>query len=202
MFGRRRKAISRGEAVYLFTPNKDAAEDFLALTAGSVNFHRPWVYPPTDLKHFRAYLDRLENGYAHGFLIARCDDDSLVGVININDPIMGGFRSASLGYYAAAPYCGRGYMSEGLALVLDQAFTALDLHRLEANVQPDNAASLALVKRLGFRKEGFSPAFLKVGGEWRDHERWAMVAEEWLNVHAEGEPEQTAPPPSHISQVV
>ena len=183
MFGRRRKSISRGEAVYLFTPTKDSAEDFLALTTGSMNYHRPWVYPRTDLKHFRAYLERLENGYAHGFFVGLCPDDSLVGVININDPIMGGFRSASLGYYAAGVYSGRGYMTEALALVLDQAFTTLDMHRLEANIQPDNAGSLGLVQRLGFKKEGFSKAFLKVGGLWRDHERWAMLSEDWMAAH-------------------
>ncbi len=200
MFGRRRKSISRGEAVYLFSPTKDSAEDFLTLTAGSHSFHRPWVYPPADIRHFRAYLERLANGFAHGFFVARCDDESLVGVININDPIMGGFKSASLGYYAAASYSGRGYMTEGLALVLDQAFTVLDFHRLEANVQPDNVASLALVRRLGFRKEGFSPAFLKVGGEWRDHERWAMLSEEWIAAHAEDAPGEVAA--SHISHLV
>lgn len=200
MFGRRRKTISRGEAVYLFTPSKDCAEDFLFLAAGSQSFHQPWVYPATDIKRYRAYLDRLENGFAKGFCVARNEDDTLVGVININDPIMGGFRSASLGYYGGAPYAGRGYMSEGLALVLDQAFTVLEFHRLEANIQPENLASLALVKRLGFRKEGFSPAFLKVGGEWRDHERWAMLAEEWIAVH--NRPEADAFSSGHVSQVV
>ena len=180
MFGRRRKIISRGETVYLFAPGKDCADDFLSMTTGSQSYHQPWVYPATDSKYFRAYLARLENGFAFGFCVARCEDDTLVGVININDPIMGGFRSASLGYYGSAAYGGRGYMTEGLALVLDQAFTTLEMHRLEANVQPGNAASLALVQRLGFRKEGFSPSFLRVGGEWRDHERWAILAEDWL----------------------
>jgi ribosomal-protein-alanine N-acetyltransferase len=70
-------------------------------------------------------------------------------------------------------------MAEGLTLVLDQAFIKLGLHRVEANVQPANAASLALVARLGFRKEGFSPSFLQIDGEWRDHERWAIVEDEW-----------------------
>jgi len=196
MFGRRRKAIARGESVYLFAPHKDVAEDFLMLTTSSQNFHQPWVYPPADMKHFRAYLDRVENGFAHGFFIAFNDDDSLVGVININDPIMGGFRSASLGYYASAAYAGRGHMTEALALVLDHAFTELDLHRLEANIQPENTASLALVQRLGFRKEGFSPAFLKIGGAWRDHERWAMLSEEWLAANGGGIPGQ------HVSEVV
>ena len=198
MFGRRRKIISRGEAVYLFAPSKEVGEEFLALTNGSRNFHNPWVYPATDPQYFKAYLERLENGYAHGFFLARCEDDTMIGVVNINNPIMGGFRSASLGYYAAAAYSGRGYMTEGLALVLDQAFTVFGLNRLEANIQPENDASLALVRRLGFRKEGFSPAFLKVGGVWRDHERWAMLAEEWLAAHGDA-PERVK---SHVSQVV
>ena len=198
MFGRRRKIIARGESVYLFAPSKDCADDFLAMTAGNQAFHNPWVYPATDPKRYKAYLERLENGFARGFCVARNDDDAFIGVININDPIMGGFRSASLGYYGSASYAGRGYMTGGLALVLDQAFTALEFHRLEANIQPANFASLALVKRLGFRKEGFSPAFLRVGGEWRDHERWAMVAEEWLSVHS-GEPHHAA---ARVSQVV
>ena len=196
MFGRRRKIIAQGENVYLFEPAKELAEDFLALTTGSQNFHQPWVYPATTPKNFRGYLQRVEQGFAHGFFVARVEDDTMVGVININDPLMGGFRSASLGYYAAAAYCGRGYMSEGLALVLDQAFTNLNFHRLEANIQPENAASLALVQRIGFRKEGFSPAFLQVGGMWRDHERWTILAEEWLAAH-----DRTIPF-TRVSQVV
>jgi ribosomal-protein-alanine N-acetyltransferase len=197
MFARRRKVIAKGQTVYLFAPAKDTADDFIALTTTSQHFHQPWVYPATDSKRYRAYLERLDGGGAFGYLVARTEDDAMVGVININDVVMGGFRSGSLGYYVGAPYSGRGYMSAGLALVLDLAFTILDLHRIEANVQPGNAASLALVRRLGFRKEGFSPAFLRIGGEWRDHERWAMLNEEWMAAH------HTGPVPVvHVSQVV
>ncbi|MEQ9448500.1 MAG: GNAT family protein, partial [Rhodospirillaceae bacterium] len=178
MFGRRRKIIARSDLVYLYAPNKDAADDFLALTTTSESFHHPWVYPATDMRRFRAYLERLVGGNAIGYLVARGEDDALVGVININDIVFGGFRSGALGYYAGAHYSRRGYMSAGLALVLDHAFTALELHRIESNVQPGNTASLALIQRLGFRKEGFSPAFLRIGGEWRDHERWAILSEE------------------------
>lgn len=183
MFGRRPKIIARGEMVYLTAPTKDAADAFVAMTTASRAFHEPWVYPATDERRYRAYLDRFERGTAFGFLVVRNEDDALAGVININDIVMGGFRCGSLGYYGNAMYAGRGFMTEGLALVLDQAFTALQLHRLEANIQPGNVASLALVQRLGFRKEGFSPAFLKIGGVWRDHERWAVLAEEWLAAH-------------------
>ena len=69
-------------------------------------------------------------------------------------------------------------MTEGLQLALQHAFTTLKLHRLEANIQPRNRASIALVKRCRFRREGFSPRYLKIGGRWRDHERWAMLAED------------------------
>ena len=183
MFGRRPKIIARGEYVHLIASTKEAQGEFVAMTSSSRDFHEPWVYPATDERRFRAYLDRLERGGAVGFLVYRNEDASLAGVININDIVMGGFRSGSLGYYGNAMYAGRGYMTEGLALVLDHAFTALEMHRVEANVQPENENSLRLIARLGFRKEGFSPAFLKIGGVWRDHERWAILAEEWLAAH-------------------
>src|SRR5262245_12980097 len=120
MFGRRRKIITKGERVYLFTPTKDSAEDFLALTTSSRSFHQPWVHPATDIRRYRQYLERLESGTAEGFFIARLEDDELVGVVNINDIVKGGFRSGSLGYYVGGAYARRGYMGEGLALVLDQ----------------------------------------------------------------------------------
>jgi ribosomal-protein-alanine N-acetyltransferase len=72
-------------------------------------------------------------------------------------------------------------MAEGIELVLRHAFGALGLHRLEANIQPGNDRSIALAKRAGFRLEGFSPRYLKIDGRWRDHERWAILAEEWAS---------------------
>ena len=105
--------------------------------------------------------------------------DDLVGVVNLNEIVRGNFQSAYLGYYAFAPHVGRGYMREGLTLALRWVFGELRLHRVEANIQPGNEASLALVRRLGFRREGASPRYLKIAGRWRDHERWALLAEEW-----------------------
>ena len=90
---------------------------------------------------------------------------------------LGNLRSAYLGYYAGASFIGQGHMSEGLRLVLRRAFGVLRLHRLEANIQPKNHASIRLVRRAGFRREGFSPRYLKILGRWRDHERWAITAE-------------------------
>ena len=98
-------------------------------------------------------------------------------MINLNEIVRGAFQSAYLGYYIGTPYAGQGYMMEALKLVIEYAFNELRLHRLEANIQPQNAASLALVKRCGFRKEGFSPRYLKIDGDWRDHERWAILVD-------------------------
>ena len=70
-------------------------------------------------------------------------------------------------------------MTEALALVLRHAFHALGLHRIEANIQPGNHRSIALVRRLGFAREGYSPRYLKIGGRWKDHERWAITREAW-----------------------
>ena len=179
MFGRRRKILARGPHVHLFAHTRDTADDFLAFTRANQDFHRPWVHPATDVNGYRAYLDRLETTDATGFLVGRNADDLMVGVINVNDVVLGGFCSGSLGYYGTAAFAQRGYMAEGLGLVLDQAFGPLGLHRVEANVQPANSASLALVSRIGFRKEGFSPAFLQIDGKWCDHERWAMLADDW-----------------------
>ena len=95
--------------------------------------------------------------------------------------VRGDFQGAYIGYYLFVPHTGKGYMLEGLRLVLERAFRELALHRVEANIQPGNVRSLRLVKRLGFRREGFSPRYLKIGGRWRDHERWALLVEEWRN---------------------
>ena len=107
----------------------------------------------------------------------------LVGRINVANVVEGAFRSATVGYDSYDPYAGRGLFVEGLRLTLDLVFAdqphGMGLHRVEANIQPTNAASLAVVRRAGFKKEGYSPRYLKIGGRWRDHERWTMTVEDW-----------------------
>ena len=105
----------------------------------------------------------------------------LAGVINLSEIVRGSFQSAYLGYYAFLPHDRQGHMARGLRSVLREVFRGLRLHRVEANVQPGNVASRRLVRRLGFRREGYSPRYLKVGGRWRDHERWALTIEDWLH---------------------
>ena len=113
-----------------------------------------------------------------GLLACRNEDDAPVGVFNLSEIVRGALWSAYLGYYAFEPHAGKGYMSEALGLVLRVAFLALRLHRIEANVQPANRGSIALVRGAGFTREGFSRRYVRVAGRWRDHERWALLAEE------------------------
>lgn len=113
-----------------------------------------------------------------GLLIRRREDDAIIGAVELSQIARGGFQSAYLGYHLGAPFQGQGYMTEALQLAMRHAFRVLKLHRLEANIQPSNRSSIALVKRLGFRREGYSRRYLKVSGRWRDHERWAILAED------------------------
>lgn len=149
---------------------------FLAAVAASQALHHPWVVAPSTPAQFRAYLARMTPPANHGFLICRRDDGALVGVINLTNIVQGAFRSGYLGYYAFGPHSGQGLMREGLQAVVRHAFKSLKLHRLEANIQPANVRSLALVEACGFAREGYSPRYLKIGGRWRDHERWAILA--------------------------
>jgi len=141
--------------------------------------HRSWAHPPADHQAFTEYLRRFRSHDNEGYLVCRVEDDAIAGVINVNEIVRGGFQGGYLGYFGFDPYAGQGYMTEGLRLVLRHAFAELGLHRLEANIQPANVASTALVQRAGFRLEGFSPRYLKIAGRWRDHERWAITVEDW-----------------------
>lgn len=109
-------------------------------------------------------------------VLTRKDRDDLVGMININGIVRGPYQRGILGYAAFLPHAGQGYMSAGVALAVHHAFDVMGLNRLEADIQPGNTASIELVRRLGFRREGLSPDFIRIAGVWRDHERWAITA--------------------------
>lgn len=161
-------------------PGSTADEpEFLAAVERSRRLHHPWVAAPGTAEAFREYVSRLQDPRFAAFFIWINEPRELVGVVNLSEIVHGPFRSAYLGYYAFVPYAGRGLMKDGLAQVITHAFTTMKLHRLEANIQPDNRTSKALVKKLGFRREGLSPRYLKINGRWRDHERWAILSEDW-----------------------
>jgi [ribosomal protein S5]-alanine N-acetyltransferase len=157
-------------------PTPEDQPRFLESVLQSHDLHRPWVKPPATAVQFDAYLARMALPENCAFLICNCSIESILGVVNITNITRGPFQSGYLGYYAFSGHEGQGLMREGLLLVLHHAFKSLKLHRLEANIQPGNLRSIGLVESCGFQNEGFSKKYLKVGGRWRDHERWAILA--------------------------
>lgn len=168
-----------GEKVFLRPPMRRDLEELIALNRASTQLHRGMVSPPTQATQFAAFLKRCRSADCVCFLICRVADSAIAGSINLSQIFLGGFRNAYLGYYIGAKYAGQGYMSEAVRLMLQYAFEHLKLHRIEANIQPENVASIALVRRAGFIREGYSRRYLKICGRWRDHERWAILAEDW-----------------------
>jgi ribosomal-protein-alanine N-acetyltransferase len=154
-------------------------EEFLGAVARSGELHGSWVQAPLTPRAFRDHLGRQEGPRGAIFFLWLEEPRALVGVVNLSEIVRGSFQSAYLGYYAFEPFAGRGLMHQGLSKAITHAFRKMNLHRLEANIQPGNVRSKTLVKKLGFRREGFSPRYLKIKGRWRDHERWAMLSEEW-----------------------
>ena len=157
--------------------NAGDRREFLALTQDGRDLHSPWIKTPLTAHTFRAYLRRNERDDHLGFAICLRDGGEMVGVVNINHIVGGALRTGSVAYFVAKQHAGKGYMREGLTQVKEHAFQELRLHRLEANIQPGNTASQALVRGCGFALEGIAPRFLYINGAWRDHERWAAVAE-------------------------
>lgn len=159
-------------SVYLRKPQINDLAEIKEAYERSVQLHQPWTYPPSD---FEQYLTQ-----EHRYFVCLTESHTIVGTFNISNIIRGYFHSAYLGYEVFHPYQGRGYMKAGLKLLLSEAFEKLNLHRLEANIQSENIASIHLVANAGFIKEGFSRQYLRVGGkEWKDHERWAILNEMW-----------------------
>ena len=154
-------------------------EEFLRLAAESRRLHRPWTYPPERPEQFDELYARSRREDTVCLLACRRDTGEIAGVLIISQIVRGAFQSAYLGYYAHERHSGQGLMREAMAQTVAHAFGPLALHRLEANIQPGNARSIALAKRCGFELEGFSPRYLKIGGRWRDHERWAIRSETW-----------------------
>lgn len=178
------QALLVGERVVLRAPRRSDAERFIAAAAASRRLHASWVSAPTTREAFNAYVARFGARRAQdpshvGYVALRRDDDSLVGVFNLSEIVRGAFQSAYLGYYGFRANAGHGFMKEGIALALDAAFGRLALHRVEVNVQPRNTRSIGLVTSVGFAREGFSRRYLRIAGRWRDHVRFAMLAEDW-----------------------
>ena len=165
--------------VVIREPKIEDKEKFIAAMQRSKLLHHPWINAPTTDQEFDNYLQRYQQPNQKSFLV--CDAaGNITGVFNISEMVHGLFQNAFLGFYVVADYAGKGYMSAGLKLVLAKVFNELKLHRIEANIQPENLRSIQLIKKNRFRYEGFSPRYLKIDNEWRGHEHWAKTYEDFI----------------------
>ena len=186
------RALARGERVFLRRLAAADEEEYLALLRASVDFLRPWQpapppgADPAGPEAFRRALALQRRKRSDRVVVCSVEDGAILGAANLSEIVRGAFQSAFLGYWIGAPHARRGYMREALPLVLDRAFGPLALHRVEANVSPENHASIRLVRGAGFRFEGLARRYLKIAGRWRDHEHWTMLAEDWRALRSGG----------------
>ncbi len=181
----RPRALARGSLIFLRFPARADRGEWLALRRRNRRHLERWEPAPPGGRRTLAPRDfaRVLRGSntptRKRLFICRAADGAIVGQIGVSQIIRGPLQQAFVGYWLGREHTGKGYMTEALGLVVAYAFGRLRLHRLECNMQPNNGSSRAVARRAGFRREGYSPRYLKIAGAWRDHERWAMTAEEW-----------------------
>jgi len=164
--------------VALRPPTEADRAEFIERLLSSVSLHDPWLEPGDPAPWFDRLLARNRTQTDRSLLVCDSGSGSIAGVMNLSQIYMGPFKNAFLGYYALEPFAGKGYMRAAMPLLLQIAFDEVCLHRVQANVQPGNEASVALVRRAGFRREGFSPRYLFIRGAWRDHEQWVRLSDD------------------------
>src|SRR5262245_5640623 len=173
-------ALETGRRVFLRRPLRGDAIEYVTLRRRSAEFLRRWEpLPPrrkTATTAFSEWFESRAGGRHEKLLICRVTDGAILGAINFNEIVRGPAQCAFLGYWIGAPHARQGYMTEALRLALRHGFGALGLHRVEANIMPVNRASIALVRPSGYWRQVYPPGYLKLPGRWRDHERWALVA--------------------------
>lgn len=166
----------RGEGVYLRPLEMRDFEEWASLRERSRAFLTPWepTWPADDLtraafrRRVRRHQKEIENDESYAFLLFR-NDDVLLGGLTLGQIKRGVVQSATLGYWIGAPFAGKGYMSRAVRAVAEFAFSSLRLHRVEASCLPSNVPSIRLLERIGFRREGYARAFLRINGVWQDH---------------------------------
>jgi ribosomal-protein-alanine N-acetyltransferase len=192
MFGRKRSqhwpvelagATPRGLAIRLRPMRVLDIAEIGSVRRANAGWLRPWdaTSPVRGVSRSHEEVARAQEeqalaGEALPFVIEV--DGRIVGQLNVTNIVRGAFWSCTAGYWVAKSVAGQGVMPTALALAGDHAFGTLGLHRIEINIRPENAASLAVVRKLGFRDEGLRPRFLHIDGAWRDHRSFALTAEE------------------------
>ena len=175
-----------GHGVTLRVPQSNDFAEWAALREVSRAFLVPWepTWPPDDLtrgafrRRLKRYTEDLRNDLAYAFLIYRNDDNALVGGVTLANIRRGVAQAGSIGYWVGAPFARQGYMTAAMRTLVPFCFGTLRLHRLEAACIPSNAASVALLEKTGFQREGYARSYLCINGTWQDHLLYARLKDD------------------------
>jgi ribosomal-protein-alanine N-acetyltransferase len=172
-----------GETVSLRVPQMADFEEWVALRQASRDFLVPWepTWPADDLsrgafrRRLKRYSEDQRNDLAYPYFIFRNEDEKLVGGLTLTNVRRGVAQAGSLGYWMGMAYARQGYMTAAVRVLIPFAFSTLKLHRVEAACIPDNVASVRLLEKTGFTREGYAQEYLCINGSWQDHLLYAQV---------------------------
>ena len=175
-----------GAGVLLRPPLLADYAEWAALRAESRAFLTPWepLWPPDDLtrsafrRRIRRYQAETRDDQAYPFFVLRADDSALLGGVTLSGVTRGMTQSATIGYWMGERHAGRGHMTAAVKALVPFAFDRLNLHRLEAACLPHNAASMRLLDKVGFQREGLARGLVCINGRWQDHIRFALLADD------------------------
>jgi ribosomal-protein-alanine N-acetyltransferase len=172
-----------GDSVLLRVPQLSDYAEWAALRESSREFLTPWepTWPPDDLtrasfrRRVKRYAEDQRNDLAYPLFVFRKSDNVLVGGLTLANVRRGCAQAGNLGYWMGAAYARQGYMTAAVGVVIPFAFETLRLHRVEAACIPANVASIRLLEKTGFRREGFAREYLCINGVWQDHLLYARL---------------------------
>ena len=175
-----------GDGVVLRVPQASDFAEWAALRAASRDFLTPWepTWPADDLtrasfrRRIRRYAEDQRSDLAYAFFVMRQSDNGLVGGLTLANVRRGCAQAGSLGYWMGAPHARQGYMTAAVKALVPFAFGTLRLHRIEAACIPANTASVKLLEKTGFKREGFARQYLCIDGVWQDHLLYARLKDD------------------------
>ncbi|MEX0751992.1 MAG: GNAT family protein [Xanthobacteraceae bacterium] len=176
-----------GEKVVLRAPQTDDYDEWAALRETNRKFLTPWepAWPSDDLsrtafrRRLKRYSEDQRSDLAYPFFIFRLEDNALVGGLTLTNIRRGVAQAGNLGYWMGESYTRRGYMTDAVRVLLAFAFSTLRLHRIEAACIPTNTASIRLLEKTGFAREGYAREYLCINGSWQDHLLYARLKDEF-----------------------
>ncbi|MGH6725166.1 MAG: GNAT family N-acetyltransferase, partial [Pseudolabrys sp.] len=167
-------------------PHSGDFTEWAALRDASRAFLVPWepTWPADDLtrgafrRRLKRYAEDVRSDLAYAFLIFRSDDNALVGGLTLANIRRGVAQAGSIGYWIGAPFARKGHMTAAMRALVPFCFTTLRLHRLEAACIPANTASVRLLEKTGFQREGYARRYLCINGVWQDHLLYARLQDD------------------------